>query len=86
MNSSKLWAIRNSIMFDLDGYFLICYRCIDNGEIESCFLVKTMEKTFDFLDKKPSPPEGFLDRDGYYFFEPHEGPTPLNASETNFVC
>jgi hypothetical protein len=51
---------------------LVVYRCFDDQEEEACFLVNSNEEAKDFLDGNPSPPDGFLDREGYYFFETHQ--------------
>ena len=52
--------------------FLIVYRCFDNKEEESCFLVNSVNEAKDYLDRNPGPPYGFESRKGYYFFEEHE--------------
>ena len=48
---------------------LIVYRCYDNQEEESCFLVENEDAAKKFLDSRPAPPIGFEHREGYYFFE-----------------
>jgi hypothetical protein len=48
---------------------LIVYRCYDNKEEESMFLVESEDQAKTWLDTKPARPLGFEDRDGYYFFE-----------------
>ena len=52
--------------------YLIVYRCYDNQEEEACFLVRDMEAAKRFLDSQPFSPDGFEDREGYYFFEEHK--------------
>lgn len=49
--------------------FLVVYRCYDNQEEESMFVVNSVEEAKAWLDTKPLRPIGFEDRDGYYFFE-----------------
>ena len=51
---------------------LVVYRCYDNFEEESCFLVNNDSEAKDFLDKNPKPPEGYEHRSGYYFFEVYD--------------
>lgn len=51
--------------------YLIVYRCYDNQEDESCFLVDDADAALAYLDTRPSPPAGFEHREGYYYFEDH---------------
>jgi hypothetical protein len=51
---------------------LIVYRCYDNREEESMFLVNSEQEAKDWLDTNPARPIGFESRDGYYFFESHD--------------
>lgn len=52
--------------------YLIVYRCYDNKEEESCFLVYDADGAKEFLDCNPAAPDGFEDRPGYYFYEYHD--------------
>ena len=55
---------------DLANYqMLIVYRCYDNHEEESCFVVENEAAAKEFLDANPPAPDGYEDRPGYYFFE-----------------
>jgi hypothetical protein len=63
-------------LYDALGEFLsrrvlIVYRCYDNQEEESCFLMACADDAKSWLDTKPARPEGYENRDGYYFFEPY---------------
>ena len=55
----------------MNANVLVVYRCYDDCEEEACFLVATAEEAKSFMDENPSPPDGFEDRPGYYFFEVH---------------
>ncbi len=51
---------------------LVVYRCYDNGEEESCFVVASPAAAKLWLDEAPKPPQGFEQRPGYYFFEKYK--------------
>lgn len=53
---------------------LVVYRCYDNQEEESMFLMNNADEAKAFLDVNPGPPHGFELRDGYYFFESYFDP------------
>lgn len=52
--------------------FLIVYKCVDTGEEEACFFEEDIDVARDFIENATIRPDGFEDREGYYFMEESE--------------
>lgn len=55
-----------------NNMYLIVYRCIDIPEDEACFLLETEDEAKAYVRDTKTPPEGYENRPGYYFYEEHE--------------